>query len=89
MRGDGRATGGVAERAHELDVARRVDELELLDGRGARRNEVRVLDQASFLDELDRELDADGLQRVRVREVVLHQRFAVHERDRPGHGNLR
>ena len=64
-------------------------ERELFDGRGTRRQQVTVLDEAGGADEVDRELDADGLQRMLVGEVMLHQSLAVDERDRSWHGNLR
>jgi hypothetical protein len=62
---------------------------DLLDRGRARRQQVAVLHQAGRADEVDGELDPDRLQRMLVREVVLHQRVAVDERDRAGHGNLR
>jgi hypothetical protein len=40
-------------------------------------------------DEIDRELDANRLQRMGVGKVMLHQRVAIDERDRSWHGNLR
>jgi len=64
-------------------------ELQLLDRRRARREEMGVFDQARRLDQVDRELDPDRLQRVLVGEVMLHQRLAIDERDRAGHGHLR
>jgi hypothetical protein len=48
-----------------------------------------VLDESSRADELDCELDPDRLQRMLIRELVLHERVAVDERHRAGHGNLR
>src|SRR5207247_4246092 len=87
-RRDGAALRGVAERAYELEVPGRVHELQLPCRRGAGRQQVAVLDQAGRLDQVDRELDPDRLQRVLVGEVMLHQRLAVDEGDRAGHGNL-
>ena len=79
----------VAEHAHELDVLARVDERDLVDGRGAGRQQLAVLDEAGRSDEVDRELDPDRLQGMVVGEMVPHQRVAVDERDGSGHVNLR
>ena len=79
----------IAQLAHQVDVLRRVDQVQLIYGRGARRQQVGVLDETGGLDEVDRELDADGLQRMLIGQVVLHQRVAVDERNRSGHGHLR
>ena len=66
-----------------------MDKVQLVDRCAARRDQMSELDQTGRLDEIDRQLDANGLQRVLVRKVVLHQRVAIDERYRPGHGNLR
>ena len=79
----------IAQLAHQLDVVGAVDQLELSDGRSPRWKQVAVLDQARGSDEIDGELDADGLQRMLIRQLVLHQRVAVDQRDRARHGNLR
>ena len=80
---------GVAEHAHQLHVLGRVDQLELGDRRRPRRKKVGVLDEACRPDQIDSELDSDGLERVLVRQLVLHERLAVDQGDRARHGNLR
>ena len=78
----------IAQPSHQVHVLGRVNELELGDGRLPRRQQVSVLDEAGRADELDRQLDADGLQRVLVREVVFHQLFAIDQSHRSRHGHV-
>jgi len=82
LAGDGLAERGVTQLLHQVDVLRRVNELELLDRRGARRHEVALLDEPCRGDELHRQLDADRLQWMLIGQVVLHQLIAVNERHR-------
>jgi thiamine monophosphate kinase len=86
--GDVHALLGVAQLAHELDVMGRVNELQLLDRRAPRRQQVCVLDQPGRADQVHSELDPNRLQRMLVRQVVLHQLVSVDERNRSGHCNL-
>jgi len=65
-----------------------VDQLQLFERRVTRREQVRVLDESGRADEVHRKLDANRLQRVLIREPMLHQLIAVNERNRSGHGTL-
>src|SRR5207244_13444853 len=79
----------IAELADECDVVERMDERELLDGGCSRREEVAELDQSRRFDQLDGELHSNRLQRMLVRQVMLHQRIAVDENHLSRHGHLR
>jgi hypothetical protein len=65
-----------------------VDELELFDGGRPWWQEVTVLDETGRADKVHRELDAAGLERMFIRQVVLHQVVAVNEHHGTWHGHL-
>jgi hypothetical protein len=50
--------------------------------------EMAFVDETGGADEVDRELDANRLQRVLIRQPMLHQLIAVDEHDLSGQGNL-
>jgi hypothetical protein len=50
--------------------------------------EVALVDEAGRADEVHSELDANRLQRVLIREPMLHQLIAVDEHDLSWQGNL-
>ena len=79
---------GVAQLAHELDVAPGMNELQLLDRRPAGRQQVGVLDETGRADEVHRQLHPNRLQWMLVRQVVLHELVPIDERDRSRHVHL-